>query len=53
MLCTVIFFIFMAIQDCGCQLSVKADKNINLAHARNSIEVATKQGASLVVLPVS
>ncbi|KAA8541649.1 hypothetical protein F0562_022801 [Nyssa sinensis] len=34
-----------------CQLSVTSDKNINLVRARNSIEVAAKQGASLVVLP--
>ncbi|KAL7162712.1 hypothetical protein ACSBR2_043069 [Camellia fascicularis] len=34
-----------------CQLSVTSDKNMNLAHARNSIEVAAKHGATLVVLP--
>ncbi|KAL6996278.1 Omega-amidase, chloroplastic, variant 2 [Sarracenia purpurea var. burkii] len=34
-----------------CQLSVTSDKNHNLARARNSIEVAAKKGASLVVLP--
>ncbi|KAI7986880.1 hypothetical protein LOK49_LG14G02144 [Camellia lanceoleosa] len=34
-----------------CQLSVTSDKNVNLAHARNSIDVATKHGATLVVLP--
>lgn len=36
-----------------CQLTVTSDKNMNLAHARNSIEAAAKQGASLVMLPVS
>ncbi|KAH7866281.1 hypothetical protein Vadar_018076 [Vaccinium darrowii] len=34
-----------------CQLTVTSDKNMNLAHARNSIEAAAKQGASLVMLP--
>ncbi|KAK3030918.1 hypothetical protein RJ639_036656 [Escallonia herrerae] len=34
-----------------CQLSVTPDKTTNLSRARNSIEIAAKQGASLVVLP--
>ncbi|XP_059656093.1 omega-amidase, chloroplastic-like [Cornus florida] len=34
-----------------CQLSVTSDKDTNLAHAQKSIELASKQGASLVVLP--
>lgn len=35
-----------------CQLSVTADKERNIAHARKAIEEAAKKGAQLVVLPV-
>lgn len=34
-----------------CQLSVTSDKDSNLGSVRNSIQVAVKQGAALVVLP--
>lgn len=36
-----------------CQLTVTSNKNDNVAHARKLIEAAAKQGASLVMLPVS
>jgi omega-amidase len=36
-----------------CQLSVTADKNRNIAHARAAIEKAASEGAKLVLLPVS
>ncbi|KAG8380136.1 hypothetical protein BUALT_Bualt07G0162200 [Buddleja alternifolia] len=39
------------LSDWLCQLSVTSDKNINIAKARTSIELASKQGASLVILP--
>nr|XP_043635615.1 omega-amidase, chloroplastic-like isoform X5 [Erigeron canadensis] len=35
-----------------CQLSVSTEKETNLASARSSIELAVKQGAALVVLPL-
>jgi predicted amidohydrolase len=37
----------------ACQLSVTADKQANIAHAREKIQVAADQGAQLIVLPVS
>lgn len=36
-----------------CQLSVTANKERNIAHARAAIEEAAEKGAKLVVLPVS
>ena len=36
-----------------CQLSVTADKEWNIAHARQAIQEAVGRGAKLVVLPVS
>lgn len=36
-----------------CQLSVTADKERNIAHARKAIEEAAAKGAKLVMLPVS
>jgi len=36
-----------------CQLSVTADKERNIVHARAAIEEAAEKGAKLVVLPVS
>lgn len=36
-----------------CQLSVTADKERNIAHARRAIEEAAGKGAKLVLLPVS
>lgn len=36
-----------------CQLSVTADKERNIAHARKAIEDAAGKGAQLVLLPVS
>jgi len=36
-----------------CQLSVTADKERNIAHAKKSIEEAAGKGAKLIVLPVS
>lgn len=36
-----------------CQLSVTADKERNIAHARKAIREAVDKGAQLVVLPVS
>lgn len=35
----------------ACQLSVTADKQANIAHAREKIQVAADQGAQLIVLP--
>ena len=35
-----------------CQLSVTADKERNIAHARLAIEEAAEKGAKLVLLPV-
>lgn len=35
-----------------CQLSVTADKERNIAHARVAIEEAAEKGAKLVLLPV-
>lgn len=37
----------------ACQLSVTADKQANIAHAREKIQAAADQGAQLIVLPVS
>lgn len=36
-----------------CQLSVTADKERNILHARTAIVEAAEKGAKLVVLPVS
>lgn len=36
----------------ACQLSVTADKQANIAHAREKIQAAADQGAQLIVLPV-
>lgn len=35
------------------QLKVTADKESNIVHARKAVEAAVKNGAKLVVLPVS
>lgn len=35
-----------------CQLSVTADKERNIVHARTAITEAAEKGAKLVVLPV-
>lgn len=35
-----------------CQLSVTADKEGNIAHARTVIEEAAEKGAKLILLPV-
>lgn len=51
-MCSLLFFLFQ-FKIALCQLSVTADKERNIAHARRAIEDAAEKGARLVLLPVS
>lgn len=47
-----LFIYFVQFKVGLCQLSVAADKERNIAHARRAIEEAAEKGAKLILLPV-
>lgn len=47
-----LFIYFVQFKVGLCQLSVTADKERNVAHARRAIEEAAEKGAKLILLPV-